>query len=55
MKLICADEMISKRPVPNYKRIIDALTVAINKLKGSSNQPEFEWLMDDGIVESPSV
>lgn len=47
MKLICAEELISKKPVPNYKRIIDALTEAIDKVKGSLDPPRFEWLTDE--------
>lgn len=55
MKLICADELISRKPIPDFKRIINALTEAIDKIKGNSDPPKFEWLTDNDIGESSTV
>lgn len=48
MALICADEMLLKKPVPDHKRIIKILDEAIKRIKKESTcesdtKPQFKW------------
>lgn len=44
-KLVCVDELLSGKKVPNYERIISEVTNAIAQIKGKSRIAEFEWLL----------
>lgn len=44
MALICGDEMLLKKPVPNHERIIKILDEAISHIKtNSESDTKFKW------------
>lgn len=44
--------MISEKVVPNFKRMIDVLAEAINKVNKGPTPPQFEWLEEDTLSDS---
>lgn len=51
-KLVCVDELLSGKKVPDYERIINGVTNAIAKIMRNSKIAEFEWLLKVA-VEKP--
>lgn len=39
--------MISEKDVPNFKRMIDVLAEAIEKVNEGPTPPQFEWLQQN--------
>lgn len=44
---VVSDEMISEKEVPNFKRMVDVLAEAIEKVNEGPNPPQFEWLQQN--------
>lgn len=43
-EIVCVDEMISQKSIPDYMRIINALSEAINQINEDYVPLKFEWV-----------